>query len=235
MKKLMIFLAMLAVLACQFVTIQFGASPTETDLPDAPTATDVPTRLPTDTPQPTLIPTKKTTPTEKPLPSNTPSAPVAKIYGMPLDEAYKLLYAEGYSAEMGRDISGSGVWGVYIYYWENTDYDQTLVCVWGDLLNTDPINEVDLWRYTLTTVGTLDEKALRYYKDVLSVLGFDDVDIEGIVGKARELLTLAQQDRGEVIYEEFGSYLLSASLTTETDSWGYTYGSFVIRIFERDE
>jgi hypothetical protein len=233
MKKLIVFLAPLALLACQLITAQIGASPTETVIPASPTATDVPTMALTDTPLPILTPTEKPLPTHTPRPTSTPVLPVAEVYGMPLNEAYKLLYAEGYSAEMGKDVSGSNTWGVYVYYWENTDYDQTLVCLWGGQLTTDPVDEVDLWRYTLTTVGTMDEKALKYYSDVLSVLGFTDVDIDGIVGKSRDLLTLAQQDRGEEINDELGGYLLTATLTTQVNDWGYTYGSFVIRIHER--
>jgi hypothetical protein len=159
--------------------------------------------------------------------------PLAKVFGMPLDDAFQLLYEEGFSAEMIRSSGADNSWGVCVYYWENTDYDETHVCLWGDQNTTDPVREVSLWRFTETTVGSIDEIALSYYTDVLDSLGFDDVDTDGIISKARNLLSLAQQDRGNVVYDEFGRYAISAELYTQTTDSGYTYGSFVIRIFER--
>jgi hypothetical protein len=229
MKKLAVLLTLLAVMACQLINIQIGVTPTETAVPSTSTASESPTDTPTISPQPTSTATRTTPPTRRSSPTSTPMRSIALVYGMPLDDAFTLLYNEGYSAEMIRSIGEDNTWGVCVYYWENTDYDETHVCLWGGQKSTDPVIEVSLWRFTSTTVGSLDEMALRYYIDVMSALGFDDADIEGIIDKARDLLTLAQQERGEEVYDEYGNYSIATMLETITE-WGYTYGRFVIRI-----
>jgi hypothetical protein len=233
MRRLLLIIPLIASIACQLINIQIGAPPTETAAPPTPTETTTPTRKPTDTPLPTPTPLAKPTSTKRPRPTATPMRTTADVYGMPLDDAFALLYAEGYSAEMIRSTAADNSWGVCVYYWENTDYDETHVCLWGDQKTTDPVSEVSLWRFTDTTVGSIDTMALQYYTGVLSALGFDDVDIDGIISKARNLLTLAQEDRGNVVYDQFGSYSISAELFTQVTDWGYTYGSFVIRIIEQ--
>lgn len=233
MRKSLLIIPVVATVACQLVSIQFGASPTETAVPATSTGTYTPTSVPSDTPVPTSPPLSKPTSTKRPDPTAIPMQPLAKVFGMPLDDAFELLYQEGYSAEMIKSTGADNSWGVCVYYWENTDYDETQVCLWGDQKTTDPVHEVSLWRFTDTTIGSIDEIALRYYTGVLSALGFDDADVDGIISKARDLLTLAQQDRGNVVYDQFGGYSISAELYTQVTDWGYTYGSFVIRITVR--
>jgi hypothetical protein len=230
MKKLAFLLTILAVMACQFMNIRLGVDPTETAVSPTSTDTELPPSTSTDTPLPTPTETKEPTSTPRPQPTSTPTRPLADVYGMPLDDAFELLYAEGYNAEMIRSVGSDNTWGVCVYYWENTDYDETQVCLWGGQKSTDPVIEVSLWRFTNTTGGSLDEIALRYYTGVLSSLGFHEADIDGIIDKARDLLTLAQQERGEEVYDEFGNYIISTRLQTNVNDWGYTYGSFVIRI-----
>jgi hypothetical protein len=233
MRRSLLILPVIASIACQLINIQIGVQPTETAVPATPTEAYTPTRAASDTLMPTPPPLIKPTSTKRPEPTAVTMRPLAKVFGMPLDDAFELLYAEGYSAEMIRSTGADNTWGVCVYYWENTDYDETQVCLWGDQNTTDPVFEVSLWRFTETTVGSIDEIALNYYTGVLSALGFDDADIDGIISKARDLLTLAQQDRGNVVYDEFGRYSISAELYTQVTDWGYTYGSFVIRIAER--
>jgi hypothetical protein len=230
MRRSFLILPVIASIACSLINIQIGSSPTETPIPLTPTEAYTATSTPSDTLVPTSPPFSKPTSTRRPEPTAPPMRPLAKVFGMPLDDAFELLYAEGYSAEMIRSTGTDNSWGVCVYYWENTDYDETHVCLWGDQRTTDPVSEVSLWRFTETTIGSIDEIALRYYTDVLASLGFDDVDTDGIIRKARNLLTLAQQDRGNVVYDEFGRYSISAELYTQVTDWGYTYGSFVIRI-----
>ncbi|OGO18898.1 MAG: hypothetical protein A2Z14_11125 [Chloroflexi bacterium RBG_16_48_8] len=233
MYRLLLLFSVIVIAACQPITIQIGVPPTETIAPVTPTGANTHTSVPKDTPVPKSLPLSKPTSTKRPNPTATPMRPLAEVFGMPLDNAFELLYAEGYSAEMIKSTGEDNSWGVCVYYWENTDYDETHVCLWGDQRSTDPVIEVSLWRFTETTVGSIDEIALRYYNGVLSALGFDDEDINEIISKARDLLTLAQQDRDEEVYDELGNYSISAELFTQVTNWGYTYGSFVIRIRER--
>jgi len=233
MRKLVPIVLVIAILACR-PSISFDGSPTETSSPTIPTValmpTSMPTSVPTEVPRPTSPPMEKPTQKIQPNPTAVPMQPLATVYGMPLDDAFELLYAEGYSAEMIKSTSGDETWGVCVYNWENTDYDESQVCLWGGQVTTDPVIEVSLWRFTETTAGSIDTVALNFYNGVLEALGFDEVDIDGIIGKARDLLTLAQQDLGEEVYDGFGSYNISAELFTQ-DTYGYVYGSFVIRIW----
>jgi hypothetical protein len=199
----------------------------KTPVPTLPTPTTPPTALPTDTPLPTNTP--RPTPTHLPQP---------EIWSISLEEAYKLFYALGYSAEMYPSEgypAGTDSWAVHFYdpssYYES-DYWYwygNSVYAWADT-TTDPVFQISITKnYLDFPVSGIDERADKFFRRILGDLGYGPSTIEEIMGLMTNKLADAREDVGKILCYgrlETGGYV---SVWLEQSDYGYYWYSIDIR------
>lgn len=191
------------------------------------TPTASPTAIPTDTPLPTntLVPT----PTHLPQP---------EIWSISLEDAYKLFYALGYSAEMYPSEgypAGINSWAVHFYdptsYYESDNWYWygNSVYAWAES-TSDTVFQISITKnYLDFPVSGIDERADKFFRRILEDLGYDPSTIEEILGLMIDKLAAARGDVGEILCFgrlETGEYV---SVWLEQSDYGYYWYSIDIR------
>jgi len=207
------------------------ASPEPVSNTPRPKSTSVPTLVPTL--PPTVIPEPSNTPPPTPTPM-----PQAEIWSMTLEDAYKMVYALGYSAEMYPTESfpaGQDSWAIHFYdpasfyasdYWfwyGNSVYAYSVI-------PADPVTQISITKNFLDfPVSGIDEKAEKFYRRILEDLGYEDTTVDEIMQVMSTKLAYAREDTGERLCFgriETGEYV---SVWLEQSDYGYYWYFLDIR------
>jgi hypothetical protein len=157
---------------------------------------------------------------------------------MSLEDAYKMFYALGYSAEMYPTTEypdGKDSWAVHFYdpssfyqsdywYWYGNS-----VYAWA-VMPGDPLIQISISKNFLDfPVSGIDGQANKFFRRILDDLGYQDSTIEEIMQVMSTKLAYAREDVGDMLCYgrlETGEYV---SVWLEQSDFGYYWYSIDLR------